>query len=344
MIGSLPNKSSSGHDGVSNIFLKALNESISYPLSIIFNQSLNQGVFPDLMKCTKVIPLYKGQQQDLVIHYHPISLLMTISKLLEKILYSRMYKLLETNEILYESQFGFRSRHSCEHAIAELSGRLLQAKEQGQYSAAVFLDLSKAFDTLNHKVLLHKLERYRIRDTSHKWFESYLQNRNLVAKITTSLNNVTYSNLYDIMYGTTQGSCLGPLLFLIFCNDMHLLPLYGQIILFTDDTNLLCSHRDKKFLEFMLKHDMELLTFWFRASQLSLNMGKTVLMTFWDTPNMNVLVDNTAIPHVEQTKFLGVILDRQLTWRSNHTNTLYNKIIANKLLLLKSKKFISNKG
>ena len=164
-----------------------------------------------------------------------------------------------------------------------------------------------------------------------------------MAKITTSLNNVTYSNSYDIMYGTAQGSCLGPLLFLIFCNDVHLLPLYGQIILFADDTNLFCSHCDRKFLEFMLKHDMELLTFWFRANQLSLNMGKTVLMTFWDTQNMNVIVDNTVILHVEQTKFLGVILDRQLTSR-NHTNTLYNKIIANTLLLLKSKQFISNKG
>ena len=143
MIGSLLNKTSSEHDGVSNILLKALNESISYPLAIIFNQSLNQGVFPDLMKCAKVIPLYKGQQQELVINYCPVSLLMTISKLLGKILYSRMYKFLEKNDILYESHFGFRSRHSCEHAIAELSGRLLQAKEQGQNSAAVFLDLSR---------------------------------------------------------------------------------------------------------------------------------------------------------------------------------------------------------
>ena len=107
MIVSLPKKTSSGHDGMSNILLKALNESISYPLSILFNQSLNQGVFPDLMKCAEVIPLYKGQQQDLVINYHPISLLMTISKLLEKILYSRMYKFLEKNKILYESQVGF---------------------------------------------------------------------------------------------------------------------------------------------------------------------------------------------------------------------------------------------
>ena len=137
-----------------------------------------------------------------------------------------MYKFLEKNKILYESQFGFRSRHSCEHAIAELSGRLLQAKEQGQHSAADFLDLSKAFDMLNHQVLLYKLECYGIQDTACKWFESYLHNRSLVAKITTSSNNVTYSNSYDITYGTAQGSCLGPLLILIFCNDMHLLPLY----------------------------------------------------------------------------------------------------------------------
>ena len=127
-----------------------------------------------------------------------------------------MYKFLKKNEILCESQFGFRSRHSCEHAISELSGRLLKAKEKGQYSAAVFLDLLKDFNTLNHKVLLHKLEHYGIQDTAHKWFESYLQNRSLVAKTTTSLNNVTYSNSYDITYGTAQGSCLGPLLFLFF--------------------------------------------------------------------------------------------------------------------------------
>ena len=170
MIVSLPNKTSSGHDGMSNTLLKALNESISYPLSIIFRQSINQGIFPDLMKCAEVIPLYQGQQQDLVVNYCPISLLMTISKLLEKILYNRMYKFPEKNKILYESQFAFQSRHSCEHAIAELIRRLLQAKEKGQYSATVFLDLSKAFNTLNHQVLLMKLEHYGIRDTAHKWF------------------------------------------------------------------------------------------------------------------------------------------------------------------------------
>ena len=233
IITNLPNKTSPSHNGVSNTLLKKLNKSISYPLSIIFNQSINQGVFPDLMKQAEVIPLYKGQQQDMVVNYHPISLLMTISKLLEKILYTRIYKFLDKNNILYESQFGFQSNHSWEHAIAELIGRLLQAKEQDQHSAAIFLDLLKAFDTLNHEVLLMKLECYGKRDTAHKWFESYLHNRSLVAKVTTSTNNTTYSDSYDISYGTAQGNCLGPLL--IFCNDVHRLPLYGHIILFADN-------------------------------------------------------------------------------------------------------------
>ena len=131
-----------------------------------------------------------------------------------------------------------------------------------------------------------KLECYGIRDTAHKWFESYLLNRSLVTKVTTSTNNTTYSDSYDISYRTAQGSCLGPLLFLIFCNDVHRLPLYGCIILFADNTNLLCNHWNKKFLEYMLKHDMELLAGWFKANQLFLNMAKTVLMTFLDSKNM----------------------------------------------------------
>ena len=154
----MPNKTSSGYDQVSNKLLKDLNQGITYPLAIIFNQSLESGVFPNLMKMAEVISLYKGKEQDLIINYHSISLLMTISKLLEKVVYSRAYNFLERNQILYESQFGFPSHHLCEHAISKLIGHILQAKEQGHHSAAIFLDLSKTFSTLNHQVLLAKLE------------------------------------------------------------------------------------------------------------------------------------------------------------------------------------------
>ena len=158
LIKALPNKISSGYDEINNVMLKSLCSAISYPLQLVFNQSIATGIFPDKMKIAEVIPLYKGKQRDLVINYGPISLLMTISKLLKKVIYSRIYKFLEKNNILFESQYGFRTKRSCEQAILELTSHLLHAHNKNLHSIRVFLDLSKAFDTLNHEVLLKKLE------------------------------------------------------------------------------------------------------------------------------------------------------------------------------------------
>ena len=155
-IDGLPNKSSCGHDKISNILLKQLKCCISYPLMVIFNQLISSGIFRDKMKIVEIIPLYKGKEKNEVVNYRPISLLMTISKLLEKKIYARTYNYLEQNHILYDSQYGFRSKRSCDQAIAELTGRVLQAHEASLHSAALFLNLSKAFDTLNHEVLLAK--------------------------------------------------------------------------------------------------------------------------------------------------------------------------------------------
>ena len=127
LIAKLPSKTSTGHDQIGNVLLKQLNESISYPLELIFNCSIAEGTFPEMMKKAEVIPLYKGKEQDIIINYHPISLLMTISKILEKIVYSRLYSFLEKKSILYESQYGFKSKRSCEQVVSELLGRILQA-------------------------------------------------------------------------------------------------------------------------------------------------------------------------------------------------------------------------
>ena len=173
-IDGLPNKSSSGCDNVSNLLLKSLKTSITYPLQIIFPQSLQTGVFPEKMKEAEVVPLYKKKETDKVINYCPISLLMTVSKLLEKLMYKCIYLFLNKYDVLYQSQYGFRKHHSCEQAIQELIGKILPAREEGLQSASIFLDLSKAFDTLDHDVMLHKLERYDIRGTAHDTFRSYL--------------------------------------------------------------------------------------------------------------------------------------------------------------------------
>ena len=227
------------------------------------------------MKQAEVVPLYKGKDMDLVINYRPISLLITISKLLEKVIYRRVYSFLEKYNILFQSQYGFRSNHNCEHAILELTGKILQACEKREHPVCIFLDLSKAFDTLNHQVLLCKLDKIGIHGISNNWFESYLSGHSLVAKVTTSENKTTYLEVFDISFGTAQGSCLGPLLFLLFCNDIHLLPLYSQLILFADDTTLFNSHKSEIYLEYMLNRDLEMLLDWFRANQLSINLEKT---------------------------------------------------------------------
>ena len=146
-----------------------------------------------------------------------------------------------------DSQYGFRSRRSYEQAILEMMGNLLQARNKSLYSSGTFLDLSKAFNTLNHDVLIKKMESYDVTELTTDWFRSYLTNCSLIAKVKTNPNTITYSEPYHITYGTAQGSCLGPLLFILFCNDIKLLPLYGKLVLFADDTTLLNTHVTKTF-------------------------------------------------------------------------------------------------
>ena len=193
------------------------------------------------MKYAEVVPLYKGKEKDLSANYRPISLLVTISKILEKIVYKRTYNFLDTSGQLYSSQYGFRSKHSCENAISELIGQIVKGHERQEHTAAIFLDLSKAFDTLDHELLLKKLEIYGIRGTALDWFSSYLMDHSMRVKYQ-GTNKPTYSALQKITHGAPQGSCLGPLLFLIFCNDLNLNLTYLSYIQFTDDTTLYYTH------------------------------------------------------------------------------------------------------
>ena len=227
---------------------KSLHSSIIFPLCHVFNNSILEGKFPELMKRAEVIPLYKGKEMDAMVNYRPLSLLITMSKLLKKVIYNWLYSFLEHNGLLYSSQYRFCKKRSCEQAIMELVRYVLQAKTHNHHSARIFLDLSKAFDTLDHTLLLAKLDHYGVQGLANNWFENYLKNRSLVAKITTGPSQVVYSEKFYITYGTVQGSCLGPLLFILFVNDIHLLPTYSRIVLFTDETTIFNSHSSIKFL------------------------------------------------------------------------------------------------
>ena len=341
IINKLPNKNSSDHNDISNNLLKKIGKMLLKPLQVIINKSMTEGEFPESMKLADVVPLHKSKSRELFTNYRPISLLLMLSKILEKIIYKRTYRFLENSNQIYKSQYGFRSKHSCEQAVSELLGEIVKNDEKKNDTVAVFLDLSKAFNTLDHDLLLNKLERYGIRGTALLWFKSYLANCTLRAKCST-IEGITFSKVYPNECGTPQGSCLGPLLFLLFTNDLHLHLEYCKCILFTDDTTLYMSHKNCNYIEWCIQHDLETLQDWFRANKLTLNINKTVCMQFTKKQKRQykIVIDNNTLPVVMKTKFLGIWIDSLLNWQP-HFDQLCLKIIHNTNLLKLSKNHLN---
>ena len=277
----LPVKSSSGHDNISNTLLKEIGPCILPVLVDIFNDSINNGVFSNTMKLVEVIPLHKGKERFVESHYRLISLLTTISKLLEKLVCKRVYDFLNRTGQINPTQYGFRANHSCDNAVNYLVGKVVKNLEKRNDTVAVFLDLSKAFDTLEHEIVLSKMYRYSIRGVPLQWFKDYLSNCKIRVRCKhTSVGHDVVSDTYDIQYGTPQGSCLGPLIFLIFCNDLNLHLDYMDCLQFADDTTLIYSHSNPNYLAFCIESDLTNVQDWFRANKLTLNVEKTVYMKF----------------------------------------------------------------
>ena len=273
--------------------------------------------------------------------------MITISKILEKCIHKRLYNFLNKHNVFYEKQYGFRTNHSCERAIQNLYGHLLSNKEEGIKSIAIFLDLSKAFDTLSHNLLLQKLELYGVRGLCNKWFESYITNRKLQVKChTLSSNNYVISDKYSVTHGTAQGSCLGPLLFNVFCNDIYTSLKHCDLILFADDTTLYSSHRNSNYLNYIIQQDLDNLYTWFKANSLTLNIQKSAAMEFlpeYKEPThskITLKLEDSNLPVTNTTKFLGVIIETHLTWQE-HIDNVIKKVSANKLLLGKSRNFLT---
>ena len=304
-----------------------------------------EGKFPDQMKLAEVVPLHKSKEIFLLNNYRPISLLITISKLLEKVIYARTYSFLQTTGQLYESQYGFRKGHSCEYAISELTSAILKNKETSQYTISLFLDLSKAFDSLKHDTVLKKMELYGVRGVALNWYTSYLSSRQLRAKCTSSSGNSEVSQKYPVTYGTPQGSCLGPLLFLLFCNDLRLHLTYLSCIQFADDTTLYTSGKTIRLLKCEINHDLETISDWFKANKLTLNLDKTVCMVFpprkSNVNNINIKILEHEIPIYSHTKFLGLWLDSSLSW-DKHFSVICSKMKQNIGLLRKCKNYLDN--
>jgi len=320
IIDSLKSKSSSGIDGISNKLMKLIKNEILFPLTLVINQSLNTGIFPNKLKIAKVVPLLKKKEDYLFENYRPISVLPSLSKVLERVMHKQVVEHFIKLNLFYKNQYGFRHNHSTELSALEVTNTILMSMDKKEVPLAVFMDLSKAFDTIDHSILLDKLYYYGIRNNAYKLFESYLNNR----KQFISIEN-TNSSFLPVKTGVPQGSILGPLLFIIYINDLHLATEAFHPIVYADDTTLSASlnsfNKPGICSDDQINMELEKVSRWLKLNKLSLNSDKTKAMLF-HFPRKSVIrpvikIDGSNIEFVNEFNYLGIILDQTLSWKSH---------------------------
>ena len=325
IIGQLKSKSTQGHHGISPKLLKDLKDPLSSPLATIINKSLSEGKFPNIMKIARINPIFKAKDKTALSNYRPISILPTISKVFEKIIFKRLYSFLEKYSILSENQFGFRPKHSTIDAIIQFTNHITEGFKNKETSIGLFCDLSKAFDTIDHNLLIKKLHYYGIRGVALNLIKSYLSERKMYVQI----GQLKSFQLIQT-HGVPQGSILGPLLFIIYINDLPDALCHSKATMFADDTNLLKSSHNTSLLIKEMNEDANQLYSWFNANKLSLNISKTYFIIFsksknFRTSEMKIKIGNTQLERKQATMFLGMLIDSNLNWHE-HILNIHTKI------------------
>ena len=311
IISNLKPKSTLDPDGLSMKMIKNISNDICSALSLIINQSLRSGIFPNNLKIAKVLPLFKKGNKYIFDNYRPISLLPCISKIFEKVVYNQLYDYFDKFKLFLSEQHGFRKKHSTETATLEFVGRILSSIESSGIAFSLFIDLSKAFDTIAHDVLVQKLEFYGIKNTALSWFKSYLSNRKQYIDFDGTISSYT-----DISTGVPQGSVLGPLLFLIYMNDFGNVSRMFNFVLYADDTSLEAPLSSFECIAtvsgYTISHEinkeLDKLYAWMCSNKLSVNLNKTKYMLFHCQQRrillaLDIRINNTSIERVKFFNF-----------------------------------------
>ena len=316
---------------------------IAKPLASIINLSFATGIHPDQLKIAQVTPIFKKGSKLETSNYRPISLLSNINKIFEKVMYSRVYDFITKSNCFYPLQFGFRSKHSTNHALISIVDKINEALDKKKVVGSIFVDFQKAFDTVNHEILLRKLSHYGITGHINDWFRSYLLDRKQYVSV------LGFKSSYStIPHGVPQGSVLGPLLFLIYINDLNKAIKFSTTYHFADDTNLLRVDESYKKFQSNINKDLKGLYNWLLANKISLNVAKTELI-FFKKPlslppptTLKIKLHGSKLFHTESIKYLGIHLDNTLSGFS-HCSQLIPKLRRSVGMLAKARHFIPTK-
>ena len=335
-------KSSPGFDEIPCCILKNSADVVSVIMSKIINLSFSTGVYPEKLKIAKVIAIYKSGEKTNISNYRPISLLSIVSKIFERAIYVRFYDYFKCNDVFSNKQFGFRKYFSTCSAILNVLQYVINNLDDNKFVLGVFLDLKKAFDTVDHVILLRKLEFYGIRGLALTLMKSYLTNRQQFVQI----DNYK-SSFRPIYHGVPQGSILGPLLFLIYINDIIYSSNILNYTLFADDTCLVYSDKSLDALIQNVNQELIKICNWLNANKLSLNLNKCNYMLFCGRRKNNsdctIRMMNVSISRVNCTLYLGILIDDKLRW-SNHIDNIISKISRSIGVVSKINNLLNNNG
>ncbi|KAK9877311.1 hypothetical protein WA026_017703 [Henosepilachna vigintioctopunctata] len=313
----LKNKKSVGSDEIPVNILKNCASLIVTPLTHIMNQILTTGKYPQKLKEALVMPVYKKGDKANIQNYRPVALLSNVGKIFERIIFDKMINFFEKNRVIVEHQYGFRKKKSTINAIYQALVTIIKSLNQNQITAALCLDLSKAFDRVVHEILLAKLEKNGIRGIALELMRSYLIGRTQRVIGRGKNGDMRASESSRVEVGVPQGSILGPLLYIMYTNDLVQLT-QSEVIMFADDTSLICKATNESDCEKILQDGLENLIEWYKMNNLELNIEKTKLIVFRKRKeNIRLKYQGTQIGEVGSLSFLGIHVDQKLNWKEH---------------------------
>ena len=316
LLSNLDIKKSTGPDGISALFLQQVAEEVATPLTFLYNKSLESGLVPMAWKKSNVTPVHKGGKTDDPGNYRPISVVPIVAKVFEKMIASQLNIFLEHHHLLHTLQGAYRHGRSADQILMYAVDTIVQAVDAGDCVCAAFLDLRKEFDSLDHCILLGRLPKLGVTGVELRWLTDYLSGRMQRVK-----QNDRYSDWGLVLGGIPQGSALGPLLFLIYVNEMPSQVRHGCLLQFADDTCLICAGNSPGVVARLLQDDLSVLSNWVALSKMKLNFNKSNVMWFnvkrLATSPPPILLNSVPLSSVQKQKYLGVTFDTNLNWSSH---------------------------